>query len=399
MTQVAPAEKPAPAAPATTAVLPPAPPAELGLDPERLEQLYAAVERHIAEGRYPGAQVAIARNGHLAASRTFGRAHVSPDVAATDDTLWLLYSQSKMITSAALWQLVDAGALSFADLVADHLPPFAARGKGEITVHQLLTHQAGFPNARPGPEVWSDHDLLRRTVCDFALEWRPGTRVQYHGASAHWVAAVLIETLTGRDYRQVIRQDLLDPLGLRDLFVGVPPQAQARCADMHVLEDGQPVADEGSSGADFRAAGVPGGGGYGTAAALAAFYQMLAAGGTLNGVRVLSPRVIAHATMNHTAGRVDATSGASMNRGLGPVIRGSVTPLAANPVPGQSRGMGTIAPPSTFGHGGAGSSYSWADPTSGLSFSYLSNCRSDEPFHSRRLDRLSNLAHAALLEP
>jgi CubicO group peptidase (beta-lactamase class C family) len=380
-------------------VLPRSAPEALGLDPARLGQLYALIERHIADGRYPGAQVAIARHGRLAAFRTFGRAHVSPDVAAGDETLWLLYSQTKMITSATLWRLVDQGALSFSDYVADHLPEFAAQGKGEITVHQLLTHQAGFPNARPGPEVWEDHEALRRAVCGFRLEWRPGTRVQYHGASAHWVAAVLIEALTGRDYRRVIRQDLLDPLGLSDLFVGVPAAAQARCADMHVLEDGRPVALAEAAAPAFRAAGVPGGGGYGTAAALAAFYQMLCAGGALNGTRVLSPRVIAHATRNHTGDRVDDDTGATMNRGLGPVVRGLVPPLAAQPAPGQTRGMGTIAPPSTFGHGGAGSTYSWGDPVSGLSFSYLSNCRSEEPFHSRRLDRVSNLVHAALVEP
>ena len=133
-----------------TEVLPRATPEALGLDPARLEALYALIERHIADGRYPGAQVAIARHGRLAAYRSFGRAAVEPDVAAGDATLWLLYSQTKMITSAAVWQLVDQGALSFSDFVADHLPEFAAQGKGEITIHQLLTHQAGFPTARPG---------------------------------------------------------------------------------------------------------------------------------------------------------------------------------------------------------------------------------------------------------
>jgi hypothetical protein len=79
------------------------------------------------------AQVAVARHGRLAAFRTFGRAKVEPDAhEATDATLWLLYSQTKMLTSAALWQLVDRGALSFSDFVADHLPEFAANGKGEI---------------------------------------------------------------------------------------------------------------------------------------------------------------------------------------------------------------------------------------------------------------------------
>ena len=154
MTQTAPAD---PAVEATQ-VLPRSTPESLGLDPVRLQQLFALIERHIGEGRYPGAQVAIARHGRLAAFRSFGQAAVSPEAPAEDTTLWLLYSQTKMIVSAAIWQLVDRGALSFSDLIADHLPEFAANGKGEITVHQLLSHQAGFPNARPGPEVWSDHD-------------------------------------------------------------------------------------------------------------------------------------------------------------------------------------------------------------------------------------------------
>jgi CubicO group peptidase (beta-lactamase class C family) len=126
---------------------------------------------------------------------------------------------------------------------------------------------------------------------------------------------------------------------------------------------------------------------------MAAFYQMLAAGGTLNGVRVLSPRVIAYATRNHTEGRVDGATGLNMNRGLGPSVRG------LNASGAQIRGLGTIATPTTFGHGGAGSSYSWLDPESGLSFTYLTNLRAEEPFHSRRLDRVSTLVHAALVEP
>ena len=380
-------------------VLERATPAGVGLDDGRLQRLYELIERHIAEDRYPGAQIAIARHGRLAAFRSFGSARVDPSVAATDATLWLLYSQSKMIVSAAIWQLVDDGALSFSDFIADHLPEFAANGKGEITIHHLLTHQAGFPNARSSSEVWSDHELLRRRVCEFALEWRPGTKVQYHGASAHWVAAVLIEALTGKDYRVAIRERLLDPLGLTDLYIGVPTEQQWRCASMHVVREGRQIADAESDEAAFRAAGTPGGGGYASAAAMAAFYQMLVAGGTLNGVRVLSPRVIEHATRNHTGDRVDDNLGTEMHRGLGPVIRGLVPVNDPAPHPGQTRGLGTIAPPRTFGHGGAGSSYSWADPDSGLSFTYLSNTRAEEPFHSRRLDRVSNLVHAALVEP
>ena len=375
--------------PYETTVLPRADAASLGLDPARIDRLYTVIEGHMAEGRYPGAQVAIARHGRLAALRTFGQACIAPvATAATDDSLWLLYSQTKMVTAAALWRLVDDGALSFADRVADHLPEFARHGKGDIPIFQLLSHQGGFPNAQVDPECWTDHGRLRDAVCDFTLEWTPGSHIVYHGASAHWVAAVLIEALTGRDFRAVIRHDLLDPLGIRDLFVGVPPEVQDRCADMHAVEDGRMVPTPNNT-PEFRAAGVPGGGGYATAAAMAAFYQMLLAGGTLNGVRVLSPRVIQYATRNHTGERVDGPTGIAMHRGMTPATRGTSPAL---------RGLGTIAPPATFGHGGAGSSYSWGDPESGLSFTYLSNARLEDPWHIRRMDQLSNIAHAALVE-
>ena len=371
-------------------VLPCAEPADLGLDPDRLARLYAAVEAHIAEGRYPGAQLAIARHGKLAAFRTFGQARIDPATPASDRTLWLLFSQTKPVVSAAVWQLVDQGALSFADKIADHLPEFTRHGKGLITVQQVITHQGGFPDATVSPAAWADHDRLRAEVCDFALQWEPGTRMKYHGLSAHWVLAALIEVVTGRDYREVIRHDLLDPLGLDDLRVGVPAELQDRCADMHAPADGpaSPGAEAVNAPA-WRAAGVPGAGGYATAAAMAAFYQLLLGEGRLNGVRVLSPRVVQLATRNHTGERLDELQGVAMHRGLGVYVRGTE---------GGARALGTLAPPRTFGHGGAGSSQSWGDPDSGLSFTYLSNTRHGA-WHDQRMDKLSNLVHAALVAP
>jgi CubicO group peptidase (beta-lactamase class C family) len=385
-------------APQTRLALPLADPASEGVDPARLDRLYTVIESHIAEGRYPGAQVAMARRGKLLAQRSFGQARVADARAATDDTMWLLYSQTKVVTAAAIWVLVEQGALTFGDRIAEHVPEFAANSKGDITLHQVLSHQAGYPNARPGPEVWADHQLLRKVVSDFELEWWPGSKVSYHGASAHWTCAVLIEAVTGRDFREFIRSEVLDPLGLHDIQVGVPAGLQDRCADMHAVVDGQheglgsrsdaPLSERVNESA-FREAGVPGGGGYATAAGLQAFYQMLAAGGTLNGTRLFSPRLIQWVTQNQTGDRTDEQFGFPMHRGLGPHVRGT-TPVI--------RGLGTIASPSTFGHGGAGTSYSWADPETGLSFTYLTNGRCDEPWHSRRLDQIANLAHAALVD-
>jgi CubicO group peptidase (beta-lactamase class C family) len=171
-------------------------------------------------------------------------------------------------------------------------------------------------------------------------------------------------------------------LGLaNDVFVGVPPAKQRRCADTYGPEPRD-------NSAEFKAAGMPSGGGYATARGMAAFYQMLLGKGRLGDVRLLSPRLVAYVTRNHTGDRGDdAMGGIPMHRGLGPHVRGDSERI---------RGLGTLAAPEAFGHGGAGTSYSWADPTSGVSFSYLTNGVQPDPWHSARLDRVSNLVHAAI---
>jgi CubicO group peptidase (beta-lactamase class C family) len=364
-------------------------PSSLGLDSYALERLQELITRHLAEGHYPGAQIAVARGGRLALFRTFGDARVDPSrTPARDDSLWLLYSNTKVLTACAVWVLAEQGALRFTDRVAEHVPGFEAHGKGDITIIQLLSHQAGFPNADVPKAAWEDHELLRRTVSEFTLEWTPGSRVHYHSRAAHWVAAVLIEAASKTDYRAFIREQVVEPLGLGDeLFVGLPDARHARAVDMHEPAAGSQVKRAEENNPEFRRAGAPGGGGYATARAMAAFYQMLAAGGTLAGRRLLSPRMVQYVTRNVTGERVDGYMGMPMHRGLGPHVRGTTESI---------RGLGTIASPRTFGHGGVGSSYCWADPDSGVSFAYLTNSRVPDPWHSARLDVISNTVHGAI---
>jgi CubicO group peptidase (beta-lactamase class C family) len=356
---------------------------KLGFAATPLQHLDRLIREHIEHGRYPGAQVALARHGQLALYRSYGDARTeSGREPATENTLFLLFSQTKVLTSSAIWALVEEGRLSFMDKIADHLPEFAKRGKADITLHQVMTHQGGFPSGDVSRETWTDHARMRAEVCDFSLDWTPGTRLQYHPRAAHLTQAMVIEAVTGQDYRHVIRDKVLLPLGLADdIFVGVPPGEQHRCADTYAAEarDNSP---------EFKAAGMPSGGGYATARGMAAFYQMLLGGGRLGEVRMFSPRLVGYVTKNHTGELGDhAMGGIPMHRGLGPHVRGDSDRI---------RGLGTIAAPQTFGHGGAGTSYSWADPTSGVSFTYLTNFVAAEPFHSARLDRVANLVHAAI---
>ena len=363
--------------------------AQLGFHKPALEKLIGVINRHIAEGRYPGAQIALARHGQIALSKTFGEASIEGNRMAADDTLWLLFSNTKVITAMGIWALVEDGLLSFSDRIAEHMPEFAQHGKGDITLAQVLSHRAGFPSQNVTPAVWTDHLELRKQVCNFTLEWTPGSRLHYHPRAALWVAAALIETVSGIDYRDFLRQRIIEPLGLaRDIYVGMPDAEQGRAATIY--EPGanrtqRALTDENT--APFRRAGVPSGGGYATARGMAALYQMLVSFGKLNGARIFSRRLVEFVTRNHTGDMVDGAMEMPMHRGLGVHVRGHSEKI---------RGLGAIASPRTFGHGGVGTSYCWADPDSGVSFCYVTNSRQPDPWHSRRLDIVANLVHSAI---
>src|SRR4051794_37495335 len=185
-------------------------PEALGFALKPLEHLDRLIREHIEQGRYPGAQIALARNGQLVLYRTYGDARTEGGRApANGDSLFLLFSQTKVLTSSAVWALVEEGRLSFMDKISDHLPEFAARGKADITLHQVMTHQGGFPSGDVTQATWTDHTRMRAEVCDFSLDWTPGSRLQYHPRAAHLTQAMVIEAVTGQDYRDVIRDKVL----------------------------------------------------------------------------------------------------------------------------------------------------------------------------------------------
>ena len=366
---------------------------------DALQALYDLIELHIAERRYPGAQIALAHHGRLVLDMSFGQARMggakAPDdqaVATRPDTLWLLYSNTKVIMAVTLWLLHERGLLRFTDRVSDHLPEFAAHGKQDITLFQVITHQAGYPGREVPTSAWLDHVAVRKAVCDFVPEWPAGSKVSYHGLTAHWTLAMVIEAVTGRDFRDVVREDVLVPLGLQDeIFLGLPDSQLSRMSYLYEPVTGQPGALQlrpENTDRVWQQAGVPGGGAYGTARGMMALYQMMLQGGRLGDVQLVSPRTLRYAIQNYTGDRVDEFMGMPMHRGLGPHLRGHSPGI---------RGLGSLAHPLTFGRGGVGTSYCWADPSSGLSFAYITNARVPDPWHSVRLDQISNLVHAAII--
>jgi CubicO group peptidase (beta-lactamase class C family) len=362
---------------------------QAGLRPDALGGIAALIEGHIAEGRYTGAQIAIGRHGAIAYCQSFGMA--APDLKAADDTLFLLYSNTKVLTAAVVWALVEQGRLRFNDPVAKHVPEFAQAGKERVQVQHLLTHQAGFPDNHPDVELpyaaHTDHVLLRKLVCGFELSSEPGARVVYHYNAAHWAIAVLVEAVTGLDFREAMRQLVIEPLGLwGELRLGVTDDVPNVAAMFEPFDGG--LRRHQDDNPSRRAAGIPAGGAFGTARAMACFYQALLHGGEFNGRRFLSPQTLEVALRDVTGSRLVENKGKPMHFAMGPRTRGT-TPTSDE--------FGDTASPRAFGHTGAGSSLCWADPATRVSLAYIANARSPDPFHSERLRAVNEAVHATVL--
>lgn len=354
-------------------------PGAIGLSSTKLQALLDRVKRDTDNGTLPSAQVAIARQGKLAAFEAYGTACSAGKAApATRDTLYCLFSATKAVAGVATWALIEDGLLKIEEKVADIIPEFGTNGKDIVTVEQTMLHIAGFPTAPMGPKEWGSRESRLAMMSRWRLNWEPGTQFAYHATSAHWVLMEIVERRTGVDYRKYIRERLLDPLGLDNLYIGLPESENGRCADVEYREPPDAptlAAPEVTTEAilrfnlpEVRAVGVPGGGGMANAGSMALFYDMLANGGMgWNGRRVLKPETIEYATTPRTDGRhVDMIYGKPVNRALTVIVAGDDGNA-------HLRGMGRTVSPRAFGHNGAGGQIAWCDPTSGISLAYLTD--------------------------
>lgn len=348
--------------------------ADAGLDSARLEGLVRRARREVDDGLLPSCQIALAHCGGLVVARTFG---------ADPTDRYLMYSCTKAVTAGAVWRALGDGLVARDTRVAEVVPEFGAHGKETVTVEHLLTHTAGFPRAVMSDDDWVDPARRLDRFSSWTLDWEPGSRFVYHGTSAHWVLAQIVESVTGTDFRDYVRSAVLDPLGLVTLQLGTPAADQADVLDV-VMVGEPPTASEiealGSGGLDVaaigtadrdlvrlndpraRAIGQPGGGAVAHAGDLAFYYQAL----MTNEAGLWDPDVLAAGTGEVLCALVDPMTGAPANRTLGLVVAGD---------DGQAvmRGFGSANSPGTFGHMGAGGQVAWGDPASGLSFAYLTN--------------------------
>ncbi len=325
--------------------------------------LRAAAEREITGG-LAACQVALARDGEVVYFESFG--------AADDGTRFGVASATKPIVASATWHLIGEGLLDLDRRVVDYVPEFGTHGKDAVTVEQVYLMTCGFPTAPMEATEGADRARRIARFADWELEYEPGTQYVYHGGSAHWVLAELIERLGGTDFRDYVEARVTRPLGLPRLL-GIPRAEQTNIAQFSLPS--QPETRPGYDRAAMIEAGIPGGGGVMTAATLARFYQ-----GVLHNPNGLwKPDVLADATTNIRCTLPDPMMGLPANRTIGVVI---------------GNGFGTTwgKSPTAYGWPGAGGQVGFAEPATGVSFSFLQSGDADPINVFVRAIRMSELA-------
>jgi CubicO group peptidase (beta-lactamase class C family) len=382
-------------------------PRDAGIDPTALDSLVEEVGKMVSRHADCAAQLAVARGGRVAGFEVLGSAPFAGEVRPADrSSLFAVFSVTKAFVSSAVWILLHEGKLALGDRVVDHVPGFGLNGKRAVTVEQLLTHTAGFPSAVMDPRAWLSEKERLAAFADWRLEWEPGSRFTYHGTSTMWILAQLITQVTGADYRDFIRSRIFEPLGLTDLFIGLPEEHQARVAD--VISVGEPMSrDERAvspvdaptitdemvtwiNGSEARAIGSPGGGAIGTAADVALFYQGVLASLDPEREGLWDRACVVDACTPRNPALIDPMTKQPALRGLGLVVAGDEGRLW--------RGFAPSNGPRTVGHMGAGGQIAWGDPDSGISFAFVTNCAERNPaLQGARGLRLSRTAAGALL--
>jgi CubicO group peptidase (beta-lactamase class C family) len=328
---------------------------------EILPRTVRALERGMREGLHVGAQLYLSRSGRMLADFALGEAR--PGVAMTPDSLVLWLCGSKPVGAVAVGRLWEQGLLEPDDRVSRFIPEFAAEGKEAITLRHLLTHTAGLHNALGVGGSWAyliafpwQEMLARICAAPLAPGWVPGKRASYDAACAWFVLGEVVRRADGREFGRYVREEIFEPLGMRDSWFGVPPERYHAYGErVSVLHNtagpaAVPLSALVSESAAQRV--VPGGGGAGPMHDLARFYEMLLCGGQRDGVYLLSPQVAAAIAARQRTALVDESFGVRMDWGLGLVI--------------DDISAGRHRSGRAFGQGGAESSTVVADPDHGL---------------------------------
>jgi CubicO group peptidase (beta-lactamase class C family) len=363
----------------------------------RYEGLHDAFLRNFRDLGEIGGSFAVMVDGEFVADLWGGWTDMAKTVPWEPDTIACVWSTSKGIGAVCFAMLVDRGLASYEDKVSEYWPEFAAEAKGDVTIGMLVSHQAGitgFTTPATLKDLFAGEVAAQRLAAQAPL-WPIGTASGYSNVVGILETA-LFKRIEGRSIKQFVADELKGVFGL-DLSVGLDARDKPRLADLlggeamdalntiPMSNDAQravhnpPMRGDMPNNADFQAADIVAANGYTNARALASMYGMLLHRDR-NGQRLVGDAALAEARKLRFDG-ID-------------LVRGVRRPWAAGFLLNEEHMWGPNK--ESFGHGGWGGSFGFADPVAGVAVGYTMNLMSDQMDLNPRRRGLIDAVYAAL---
>jgi uncharacterized protein YbbC (DUF1343 family)/CubicO group peptidase (beta-lactamase class C family) len=326
----------------------------------RLRQLPGVVENAMRHGKTPGAVILVGHDGSVVYQRAIGYRRLVPTkLPMYMSTIFDMASCTKVVaTTTAVMQLFQQGKIRLDDPVSEYWPEFAANGKQDITVRELMTHYSGLPPDLDLTNDWSGYDTAMQMIVDTAPIVPPGTRFIYSDINFETLGE-LVHRISGEPLNVYCERHIFKPLGMTSTMFIPPAALRYRIAPtQHVDGTTGPILwGEVHDPTARRMGGVAGHAGlFSDARDLSIFCQMLLNGGTYHGVHVLNRLTVEKMTTPQTP--VDKME----VRGLGWDIASS---FASN--------RGQLFPVGSFGHTGFTGPSLWIDPVTHTYVVFLAN--------------------------
>jgi CubicO group peptidase (beta-lactamase class C family) len=399
----------------------------LGFSGERLERIDRFLdERYVRPGRLPGVQLVVSRRGEVAHSTVLGFADVERGVRLAPDAIFRIYSMTKPLTSVAMMMLVEEGRVALDDPVARYIPEWSGLGvyvggiggayltrppERPMQVVDLLRHTSGLTygfqnrsNVDAGYRELGVGEMDSRLTLEemiaalsgLPLEFSPGEAWNYSVSTD--VVGWLVERISGLSFQDFLRSRIFEPLGMVDTGFHVPPEKAHRLVACYSAtpSGGIKLQDDPRNSPYLAPPRFYSGGGglVSTAADYLRFSHMLLNGGTLEGVRLLSPKTLKLMTANHLPGGRDLTQlsrslfSESTNAGVGFGLGFAVVFDAPQTLLPVSNGE--------FYWGGAASTAFWVDPLEQVAVVLMTQLLPSTTWPIRR--ELRTLVYSALTD-
>jgi CubicO group peptidase (beta-lactamase class C family) len=307
-------------------------PQAAGLDAETVESIWEGAVDLYRSGVHPGLSLCVRRHGKVVLDRAIGHARGNgpddpddaPKVPMTPETPACIFSASKAVTAMVVHLLDERRLLHIGDRVSEYIPEYAQKGKEGTTIAHVLAHRAGvasMPKEALDLDRVGDREFLMRMISEAKPSIRPGRVLAYHAVSGGFILGEIVQRVTGKSIREVLADEILDPLGFRWGNYGVRPEDTDEVALNYVT--GPPLLPplstlvtrvlsvpldqvvETSNDPRFLAGVIPSANIVTTANELSRFFEIFRAGGELDGIRVMEERTIRRALTEQSHLEID----------------------------------------------------------------------------------------------